>query len=507
MATYYSQGSGNWSDLENWNTAANGSGTSPANIAAMDDQSFVIQQGHVITFDVEDALACDGSVSGWTTGLAGITITGASAGAAPGELRLTSASNTGANRLYGLRLKANAQIVGTNASVYGKLTAGSETSPVPSTATHMLWSLGMHSTVTIDLTYLALAMYGTGPIEPVYRLKCNASVGDTVLSCEGLRQRTNPNEEIEWRPGWTVSVANVNRGRQCELYELAAEPVGDGVLRLATPLTNAKLSDSLICLTRRNITVRGSGDTGYLFRYGKGAIWNSVAIMGSTIGTSGQALVDAHAAGLLEGTAVVSNSYYGIRGGSSVHVTHNAVVTHCDIPIYNVNGLVVDDQVVICGGLYGVFSGQDTALRGNTLIAGCTNAYHATKVSVVEENARLMGNTTAFCYNNDLIVRGRVMVTKGAYGIRSAIYSSRNVLVTAQVNITDVQVIVELLHKESSAFMYAVEPSVYTNLMTPFLRNDVTPSYAMPRVEMWPAGYAPAGTGTVTRRYPAPWVV
>jgi hypothetical protein len=45
MATYYSQATGNWSTLSNWNDVRDGSGSSPASIAAMDDQTFVIQPG------------------------------------------------------------------------------------------------------------------------------------------------------------------------------------------------------------------------------------------------------------------------------------------------------------------------------------------------------------------------------------------------------------------------------------------------------------------------------
>ena len=37
MATWYSQGSGLWSTLSNWNDAADGSGSAPASIAAFDD--------------------------------------------------------------------------------------------------------------------------------------------------------------------------------------------------------------------------------------------------------------------------------------------------------------------------------------------------------------------------------------------------------------------------------------------------------------------------------------
>lgn len=46
MATFYSQGTGDWSTLTNWDTNTGGGGTDPASVAAMDNQTFVIQAGH-----------------------------------------------------------------------------------------------------------------------------------------------------------------------------------------------------------------------------------------------------------------------------------------------------------------------------------------------------------------------------------------------------------------------------------------------------------------------------
>ena len=103
MATYYSQGTGNWSTLANWDTARDGSGTDPASVAAMDGQFFYIQPGHTVTFDVEDAPACDGSISGWsTTGIAQITIEGGPSSA--GVLQFSATPNT-PGRIYGLRIR------------------------------------------------------------------------------------------------------------------------------------------------------------------------------------------------------------------------------------------------------------------------------------------------------------------------------------------------------------------------------------------------------------------
>ena len=54
-ATYYSQGTDDWSTFGNWNDAADGSGSAPASFAAMNDgtHSFVVQDGHTITVDTD----------------------------------------------------------------------------------------------------------------------------------------------------------------------------------------------------------------------------------------------------------------------------------------------------------------------------------------------------------------------------------------------------------------------------------------------------------------------
>lgn len=60
MATYYSQGDGNWSTLANWDTNAGGGGSDPpsADEAGMGADSFVIQANHKILMDM--------NMSAWT---------------------------------------------------------------------------------------------------------------------------------------------------------------------------------------------------------------------------------------------------------------------------------------------------------------------------------------------------------------------------------------------------------------------------------------------------------
>jgi hypothetical protein len=457
MATYYSQGTGNWSTLENWNDVAGGGGSSPASIAAMDDQTFVIQAGHKVTFDVEDAETCDGSISGWITGINGITITSAAEGSTPGELTLSATANN-TDRIYGLRLKAGAQIVGTNATVLGKLTAGSNESPIPAAATHVIWALGLHAIATIDLTYLNLAMYGTGPTEPVYVLTADEAISQTELSCEGFRSATNPNTETEWRAGWTVTVCDINKSREFEIYTLAATPVEDGVIHLATGLTKAKSAGALVCLTRRNVELLTTNG-GYLFRNGTGAVLDSVS-MRSTSGNG--AMIGYGTSHTVQGSTVFSNSSDCIQYGTSHTLQGNTVATGCYTVVSVGTSHTVQDNTVICGGSCGIYTGSSHIIQGNVVISGCST------------------------------------------GIGSGTTVINNQLICNDASINGVEKVMQANNKNSSSWWYDVNLTNYTTLVYQPLRNDITAIYATPRTEIWPKGYEPAGTGTDDRKYPTP---
>ena len=110
MSTYYSQGSGAWSTLANWDTVPGGGGTDPASVAAMDDQSFVIQATHNIEFDVD--------MSGFANGI-GLTING---GATPGMLY----SKYSAAGTYHCKIKTGLTLAGTTSTNRGRLLANSD---------------------------------------------------------------------------------------------------------------------------------------------------------------------------------------------------------------------------------------------------------------------------------------------------------------------------------------------------------------------------------------------
>ena len=111
MATYYSQASDLWSTLANWDTVAGGGGSNPASVAAMDDQTFIMQTAHVITQDVD--------MSGFANGIAGLTITG-------GVNPATLVCKYDADGTYYLKIKTDTTINGTLSTNRGRILANSD---------------------------------------------------------------------------------------------------------------------------------------------------------------------------------------------------------------------------------------------------------------------------------------------------------------------------------------------------------------------------------------------
>ena len=158
MATYYSQDSGNWSTLTNWDTNAGGGGSDPASVAAMNDQTFIIQAGHTITFDIDS--------SGFANGIAGITIT--SHATTPGMLR----AKYDADGTYYLKLKTGTTIAGTNAATKGRLLANSDGvwGNTGALAFGRKFVIEMGLTGYINALYLDIALYCTQPTNSSVRV-------------------------------------------------------------------------------------------------------------------------------------------------------------------------------------------------------------------------------------------------------------------------------------------------------------------------------------------------
>ena len=543
MATWYSQGSGLWSTLANWNDAADGSGSAPANIAAFDDSPVVIQAGHVIEFDVEDAVAVDGSVSGWTTGIAGITITGAAAGNTPGELALTDTANS-ANRVYGLRLKANTAIVGTNVAVLGKVTGGTESVPLPTGAVHIIQFVDPPTTGGFNLTYLSLALYCAPPVETAYVTTANAGIGDSVLSVQGRLTSCNPNTDTaEWQVGRAVRVIRTtSAGVDTQATTIAA--VGDGTITLSDNLTVAKPAGSLVVLEQRNIEIRDSAatsDTRNIIANGTGAVLDCAirSLRSSTSGTrgiyggtsnivQGSAVISGCTYGIhlgtsntVQGSAVISGCIYGIVVGTSHTVQGSATILGCAIGIYSGTSHTVQGSATISGCTSGIAAGTSHTVQGSAVISGCTYGIHLGTSNTVQGSATILGCAIGIYQGTSHTVQGSATISGCSYGIaagtshtvqgsatisgcNTGIYQSANALVAHTASITGCTTNYRVDTADDSVFSYAT-PTDGTLVFATYKLN-VAPTVATPRVEIWPSGYEAAGTGDVTRRYPSTYI-
>jgi hypothetical protein len=392
--------------LENWNDAVDGSGNSPASIAAMDNNAFVIQAGHTITFDVEDAVTCDGSISGWVTGIAGITITGATAGNTPGELTLSSVANS-VDRIYGLRL-TNC-ILGTNTAVYGKLTAGNAETPIPSNARTIIEmldpSLANNDTIILG-TYLIIELYGTGPIEPVYELTSAALATDTQLHVRGLRDHINPNTETEWKAGDTVIICNINKGYSAITKTLdSITPVDDGVINLSSTIGSTRLQGALVCLLNRNITIRSGSSPAalcYCIRNCYNAILDSILIYNytSTV-NNGSGLGYCYKGTIVQGTSIIYASGQCFYLGNEYLITGRAVLTGSigrGIFVKDNSPFSVTGETVCCGSnslISTVYSGMTSRffeISGDVIIAGNSSFTGSTSVTgAIKGNVKIYG--------------------------------------------------------------------------------------------------------------------
>lgn len=159
MATYYSQSSGVWSSLTRWDTVAGGGGSDPASVAAMEDNLFVIQAGHVIDFDID--------TSAWTTGFQTITITGDNAN--PGTLRCDS--TTLAAGTYNVKMKTGYSIVGSSGAVtyHGRILVNSDgnwdtTTALANDRKFIISTLtGTSTAATMNATHLDIKLFCTQP--------------------------------------------------------------------------------------------------------------------------------------------------------------------------------------------------------------------------------------------------------------------------------------------------------------------------------------------------------
>lgn len=231
MATITSNGTGGglWSAGATW-----AGGILPA-----DNDTVVIAAGDVVDMDLD--------LTGWATGINGITIT--SHATTPGELRCY----TGAPGKYGFKLKANTVIQGTNLTTKGIFRAGtSKASPLPQNITYeiIFGGSGANEMSQINGAYLAVYQWCTEPTIKYVQLTSPAIVGDTVLNVD---QDVTADATRPWEANDYVVIATaVKTGvRSVEIKQIASMTAT--TITLSAGLTYAMPTGSVIALRTRNI--------------------------------------------------------------------------------------------------------------------------------------------------------------------------------------------------------------------------------------------------------------
>ena len=369
MATYYSQGSGNWSAPANWNTSRTGSGSAPASVAAMDGNAFVIQATHVIVLDL---LAS--ATSGWS-GLTGITIEGAASGV-PGTLQLSTISGS-----YYLPMKSS--IAGTSATVLGRFYGGSADTPLPAGAVHVIAQLAT-SGYLVNATYLDMQMHCAPPLRAVYTLASAATAAATTLTLT-----EDPSAEVEWRAGWEVRVSEV-RAATSTAATLAATPVGSYTLNLAAALGAAKSAGATVALTQRNIEFRvANGGVGTNCIYGGAGTVLSCAVRQTAASVTGAGIASATNISLQD-DFVLGGFSNGVQGGSGIRLCGRAVIVGCANGLcYYGESYVMDDYAQIMGCSYALLFCHDVVMQGAASISCCMEGARYATLLLLQEQATI----------------------------------------------------------------------------------------------------------------------
>lgn len=231
MATITSADSGLWSAGGTWI-----GGAAPAN-----NDTVVIASGHTVEFNVD--------TSGWSDGIAGITITG--------TLKLTRTSGT-----YYLKMKTGTAIGGA-----GVFDCGTGGDAIPFAAKHTITG-GANWYITGE-SGLAMSVYGTEPAKKYIQLSDLEANGQTELSVD-----TDVRGDI-WAAGDRISiVGGVNNAgsRAITDHTIAAGGIAETTITV-TPAINAnKVAGSYIILLERNVIIlTGASSTNEYTIYRMGA--------------------------------------------------------------------------------------------------------------------------------------------------------------------------------------------------------------------------------------------
>lgn len=232
MATKTSNGTGGG----NWSAGATWAG----GVAPVDGDTVVIAAGDTVTLDVD--------ITGWATGINGLTITSSSG--TPGKLICSTTPGA-----YGFKMAGNTDIVGTNATNKGILQAGtSEAVPLPDnvTFTILLGDTADNTTARLYNRYLDVYLYGNRPTITHVRTTSAYVATDTAFAVD---QDVTADATRPWAIGDEIAFANAVSTGNRDVEVLTITGVSSSTITCGAGLARNKNNDSLICLISRNVRV------------------------------------------------------------------------------------------------------------------------------------------------------------------------------------------------------------------------------------------------------------
>jgi hypothetical protein len=448
--TFTSAGVNNlWSNAANWD----GGVTIPA-----EDDSVTIPTGQTCEYDYNSA---------YTTGIAGITITGT------GKLMLTRTTGT-----YKLFMKAATTITGTGTFDCG----ASAGDAIPFAAKHTITGgAGWYITGTLGLT---MTVYAAEPAIKVILQTALEPIGETVIAVD-----TDVTGDI-WADGDTIRINDINQAQESEERVIAAGGIAAGTITITAGLTAAKSIGAVVCLVSRNLKFIGVGATGIV---AKSFAANKLTIAGGQWTTANySALTDCttvaisggsfHACAILFDRVNTSTISGGVFSGNSTVIYNSTAPTLSGGSFYG-NSSVINNcnTSVITGGTY----------KGNGLALN-------TCISASISGGTFIGNGT-ICYNIavQILING-TFTSNGAIFSRSAAVTS-NVVFTGS---TAADISASKVNAVNVLFGATTENSGYTSLPVEAYSESLDHDQSVGAYKAWTrGGITSSQAGTVPVGY------
>jgi len=358
MATKTSNGAGGGS----WSAGATWQG----GIAPVDGDTVVIAAGDTVTFDAD--------LSAWTTGVAGLTITGTNSGQ-PATLQCSTSPG-----VYVLPIKTGTKLQGTNNTVLGRLYAGSAGTPLPNTVKFTIKLMGTGSGGQIDRTYLFVLLYCTQPAHRWIKLSADEAAGQTILSVD-----TDVTGDI-WTDGDILAICNVNKTADYQRTTIAAGGIAPTTITVTNSLDSLNIAGSYLVRVTRNIEITAEGSQVAVYssiQTSQTGTWNcAVRQTGSVQGYGFRSGLGGIIGGVVNGFSYGIDRIDGIEcSGCLVGGSGGIVNVSGAILSVNLSGLVAgftyglsalsggEVSGIVAGCIYGLYASQNIRISG--VIHGC----------------------------------------------------------------------------------------------------------------------------------------